>query len=196
MVFYWIWSFWSRVRRRWFYGKLARTIFDSMSDGDGSDACSSHGSDSGYDDFVPQCACGLPAKLRMSQTARNPFRLFYNCPRRYEQCEFFRWCDDPSLTGDRHAEELNLIRHACTRLQRRLIKAQRDHENDREKWEIERGELVSKLYKLEAELDDYRHKIKLAADSDLMPPFDQMWNYESKGDTGEEEDNAVEIHAI
>ncbi|CAN0906670.1 hypothetical protein LINGRAHAP2_LOCUS24391 [Linum grandiflorum] len=195
MVVYWIWSFWSRVRRRLFYGKIVRTIFESMNDCEGSDASSSHGSDSGYEDLAPQCACGLPSKLRMSETARNPFRLFYNCPRRYEQCDFFRWCDDPSLTGDRHAEELNLIRHTCTRLQRRLIKAQRDHETDRDNWEIEKEELMSKLYKLQIELDEYRQRIKLAAESDLMPPIDDhMWKCGIKDE--DDDDGAIEIHAI
>ncbi|CAL1379653.1 unnamed protein product [Linum trigynum] len=165
-----------------------------MTDYDGSDASSCHGSDSGYDDSGLQCSCGLPAKLRMSQTARNPFRLFYDCPRRYDQCGFFRWCDEPSLTGDRHADELNLIRHECTRLQRRYLKAQQDHENDREKWEMEKEELMSTLYKVQAELDEYIQRVKLAAESDLMPPVEPMWS-SGKHETDDGE-GAIEIHAI
>ncbi|CAI0472117.1 unnamed protein product [Linum tenue] len=194
MGVYWIWSFWSRVRRRMFYGKIMRTIFENMTDYDGSDASSSHGSDSGYDDSGLQCACGLPAKLRMSQSARNPFRLFYNCPRRYDQCDFFRWCDEPSLTGDRHADELNLIRHECTRLQRMFMKAQQDHENDREKWEMQKEELMSTLCEVQAELDEYKRKVKMAAESDLMPPVDPRWS--SGRDEMDLGDDAIEIHAI
>ena len=28
---------------------------------------------------VLKCTCALPAKLRLSDTPKNPFRLFYNC---------------------------------------------------------------------------------------------------------------------
>lgn len=33
------------------------------------------------EDSELKCSCGLPAKLRISRTFRNPYRLFYNCPK-------------------------------------------------------------------------------------------------------------------
>ncbi|EEF34875.1 conserved hypothetical protein [Ricinus communis] len=57
------------------------------------------------------CFCSLPAEMRVSHTPGNPFRLFYNCQKRFTQCEFLQWVDEPDLTGDRHVDELNLIRN-------------------------------------------------------------------------------------
>ena len=34
------------------------------------------------EEFEVECFCGKPAQLRKSYTAKNPGRLFYNCPKR------------------------------------------------------------------------------------------------------------------
>ncbi|CAN1156340.1 hypothetical protein LINPERHAP2_LOCUS20897 [Linum perenne] len=165
-----------------------------MNDYDVSDASSYEGSDCGYDDDDSEleCYCGLPAKLRMSGTTKNPFRLFYNCPN-YNDCNFFCWFDEPSVTGDKHVDELNRYRHECTRVQQRYVNALQDHENERAKWEIEKEELVSRLSKVGAELDELKRRCKLVGESDLMPPVDPMWSSDKDDSDG---DDVKDIHAL
>ncbi|KAF2294594.1 hypothetical protein GH714_013205 [Hevea brasiliensis] len=160
------------------------------------DSESSH-SDSEYselsyhEDSEVRCSCGLPAKLRVSQTPRNPFRLFYNCPGSYNfQCGFFRWWDEPAPTGDRHTDEVNLIRNECARLQGRLDEIEQRHENDRSVWEREKSELMLKLSTVQTELDEIKERLRTVNESDLMPPLDNLLIADDEGD------DVIEIHTI
>ncbi|KAH7833303.1 hypothetical protein Vadar_004966 [Vaccinium darrowii] len=125
------------------------------------------------------CSCGLPAKLRTSKTSRNPYRLFYNCLKSPDkQCGFFQWCDEPLKTGDKHVDELNLIRSECIRLQERIDDIQQERDSERTDWNRERTELTSELSTVKAELD----KIKLVNESDLLPPLDNISKQDEVGD--------------
>ncbi|MED6107310.1 hypothetical protein PIB30_012704 [Stylosanthes scabra] len=54
-------------------------------------------------DVAPKCHCGVYAILYLSKTAKNPDRLFFECPffkkAEIRHCKFFRWLD-------RHIEQL------------------------------------------------------------------------------------------
>ncbi|KDP44434.1 hypothetical protein JCGZ_16267 [Jatropha curcas] len=151
---------------------------------DSESSTSEYSEQSSYEDSEVKCFCGLPAKLRVSHTDRNPYRLFYNCPKSYNaQCGFFHWSDESAETGDRHIDELNLIRDECIRLQGRL-------DNDRSEWEREKSELMSKLNAVQSELKDIKNRIKTVNDSDLMPPFDKSLSVDDDGD------DAIVIHTI
>ncbi|KAF7127785.1 hypothetical protein RHSIM_Rhsim11G0158100 [Rhododendron simsii] len=147
-------------------------------------------------DYSPEdsqltCLCGLSAKLRTSKTHRNPYRMFYNCPKYpYNQCEFFQWCDEPLLTGDRHLDELNLIRSECIRLQERVHDIQQEWDNEKADWNRERTELTLELSTVKGELDKIKNEIKLVNESVLMPPLDKL------SIEDEEEDDALVIQTL
>ncbi|XVE93454.1 hypothetical protein REPUB_Repub01dG0194100 [Reevesia pubescens] len=107
----------------------------------------------------------------------NLIRLFYGCPRTPEyasislfllylefalgqQCEFFCWFDEL------------LPRHKELEEQIRDLDQLRSHEKSI--WEQEKSELLSKLSTLQAKLDDIKEKIRIANESDLMPPLDRL----------------------
>jgi len=104
----------------------------------------------------------------------DPYKLFYTCPRRQNNCELFKQCDEPLQTGDKHVVELNLIRSECIRLQERINDIQQERDNERTDWNRERTELTSELSIVKAELDKIKNKIKLLNESVLMPPLDQL----------------------
>ncbi|XP_065872233.1 uncharacterized protein [Euphorbia lathyris] len=161
---------------------------------EGSELSSSEGSEissSNEESQVVKCSCGLMARLRVSRTRKNPYRLFYNCPRSYSsQCEFFLWADEPALSGDRHVDELNLIRNECTRLHRRTDEIEQRHNEDRSEWERERSELISEVMSMQNELMEIKQRIRIANESDLMPPVDKFLSAE------DEEDDAIVIYTI
>ncbi|XP_055960014.1 uncharacterized protein LOC126662216 isoform X3 [Mercurialis annua] len=138
---------------------------------------------------VKMCFCNHPAKLRVSHTIRNPFRLFYNCHKYSDNCGFFQWVDEPELTGDTHVDELNLIRNECIRLQGKLEESELERSHDRHAWEREKVELMSKFSTIQTELDEIKKRIEFANESDLMPPIHKL------SDT-DEDDNVIEIHAM
>ncbi|KAK4563271.1 hypothetical protein RGQ29_005690 [Quercus rubra] len=138
-----------------------------------------------------KCTCGLPAKLRVSKTPRNPFRLFYNCSKGiHDQCGYFHWADESAATGDRQTDELNLIRNECIQLQRRMGEIEEEHEDEKTIWNEEKSALMSQLSTVQAELDEMKKRIKMANESDLMPPVDKF----SKSD--DEADDAIIIHTL
>ncbi|KAJ6985235.1 hypothetical protein D5086_018283 [Populus alba] len=142
------------------------------------------------EDACLECYCGRLAKLRVSNTNKNPSRLFYNCPMRIDsQCGYFEWADE--LGQAKHTKELNKIRLRCTQLQERLGDIQQQRDNDRIVWQRERSELMTKLYTVQAELDDIKNKIKMVNESDLMPPLDKL----SSTVADDERDDAKVIYA-
>lgn len=44
-----------------------------------------------YEESYLECYCGAAAKLRMSHTEKNPFRLFYNCPKELSQVSIYKF---------------------------------------------------------------------------------------------------------
>ncbi|KAJ6310452.1 hypothetical protein OIU76_015221 [Salix suchowensis] len=142
------------------------------------------------EDACLECFCGRLAKLRISNTIKNPSRLFYNCPKSLEsQCGYFEWADE--LGQAKHTKEVNKIRFQCTQLQERLDDIQQRHENDRIVWQRERSELMTSLFTVQAELDDIKKKIKMANESELMPPLDKL----SNAVADDERDDAKVIYA-
>ncbi|XP_058190253.1 uncharacterized protein LOC131307647 [Rhododendron vialii] len=105
------------------------------------------------------CSCGLSAKLWTSKTHRNPYRMFYSCPKYpNNQCEFFQWCDEPLLTGDKHLDELNLIGSECIRLQERVDDMQQEWDNERADWNRERTERTELTLELSSVVDDMQQE--------------------------------------
>ncbi|EOX98391.1 Uncharacterized protein TCM_007165 [Theobroma cacao] len=128
----------------------------------------------------PKCLCGLPARLRKSRTSPDLIRLFYDCPRDGEyQCAFFCWFDELLPTNDRHEE-----------LEEEIINLERLLDFERSIWEQEKLELTSELSILQAELDGIKEKIKIANESDLMPPLDRL----STAD--EANQSTIDLHMI
>ncbi|WCJ17833.1 hypothetical protein M5689_000224 [Euphorbia peplus] len=155
-----------------------------------SEWSSSEGSESSEQSEV-KCTCGLLASLRVSHTRKNPYRLFYNCPRSYNlQCGFFLWADEPAICGDKHLDELNLIRNECTRLRGIMDEVEQRHNEDRSAWEMERSELISEILSMKNELMEIKERIRIANESDLMPPVDKLLSVE------DEEDDAMIIQSI
>ncbi|KAK9286819.1 hypothetical protein L1049_015224 [Liquidambar formosana] len=143
------------------------------------------------EDSEPKCSCGLSAKLRMSRTFKNPYRLFYNCSKDLDdQCNFFCWFDELSLSDDKPIEELTIVRDECIQLQQRLVDIQQEYDNNRIVWNREKLELTSQLSTIQAELDDIKKKIKLVNESDLMPPVNKLL------DEDDGADDAVVINTI
>ncbi|KAG8645582.1 hypothetical protein MANES_10G075806v8 [Manihot esculenta] len=105
--------------------------------------------------------------LSIPYTPRNPFGLFYNCPRNYNiQCEFFHWSDEPAPTGDRHIDELNLIRNEFTRLRRTGKNI----------------DMMSKSLTIQAEIDEIKERVRTVNESDLIPPIDKLLSADDEGD--------------
>jgi hypothetical protein len=69
------------------------------------------------------------------------------------------------------------------------IQQQRD--NDRIVWQRERSELTTRLFTVQAELDDIKKKIKMVNESELMPPLDKL----SSTVADDERDDAKVIYA-
>ena len=125
-----------------------------------------------YEESNLECYCGVPAKLRMSQTEKNPFRLLYNCPKEIsQQCGFFHWADETEPFDDRHANELDLIRNVCIRLTERFEEIEEEHEDEKAEWEREKAELTLKLSALQTQLDDIHNRIRMTNESFSMPPL-------------------------
>ncbi|GAB4838836.1 hypothetical protein Ancab_028378 [Ancistrocladus abbreviatus] len=132
---------------------------------------------SAQDDPELTCSCGLRARLRISRTSKNPYRLFYNCPKHifHHQCDFFRWYDEMTTTIERCIEEKNFLREECVRLQERIDYLRSRREHDRVVWEGEKAELISNLSAVQAELDDIKQRIRQVIESDAMPPLDDSY---------------------
>ncbi|XP_048492642.1 uncharacterized protein LOC104904929 isoform X2 [Beta vulgaris subsp. vulgaris] len=139
-----------------------------------------------------QCCCGLPAKLRISKTLRNPYRLFYNCPKNVynHQCEYFHWSDELSASVERTRREISFLRNECIRLHKKIAYVQSRRENDSGLWERERSELREKVTSLQAELDDIKRGVQYLYDLDNMPPVDDSYVM------NEENDGAIDIEII
>lgn len=138
------------------------------------------------------CCCGLPAKLRISKTLRNPYRLFYNCPKNvfHHQCEYFHWSDELSASVERSRRETSFLRNECIRLHRRIAYVQSRRGNDRALWELEKSELRSKVSSFQAELDDIKRRVQHLYELDNMPPIDESYVM------SEENDGAIDIEMI
>ncbi|KAL9251644.1 hypothetical protein AKJ16_DCAP15899, partial [Drosera capensis] len=136
------------------------------------------------DDPEVICSCGLRARLRVCRTAKNPYRLFYNCPKHISrnQCDFFCWCDEMSITLDRCQEEKTFLRDECIRLQERINYLRSRREHDRVVWETEKSDLTSKFSAVQAELDDIKSRIQQVIESDVMPPFDDSCKVDDEPD--------------
>ncbi|BBH09657.1 zinc ion-binding protein [Prunus dulcis] len=106
------------------------------------------------------------------------------------QCEFFRWSDEPAPTGDRETDEQNLIRHECIRLQESLNEIQQELDCERTEWGREKSELTSQLSTVQFELDALKKRIKMANESDLMPPLDKLSIADDK------DDDALVLHTM
>ncbi|PKI71664.1 hypothetical protein CRG98_007987 [Punica granatum] len=144
------------------------------------------------EDFEPKCFCGIDAKLKISHTVRNPHRLFYNCSKSFDtQCGFFLWADEPEQTGEKHLDELNLIRNECIRLQRRVEELQEEIENERSKWDEEKSKLTSRLSFAKDKLRQTEDNMRMLKESDLMPPT----HWSCKADCDEERD-AIIKHTV
>ncbi|GAB4852849.1 hypothetical protein Ancab_017046 [Ancistrocladus abbreviatus] len=139
---------------------------------------------SAHDDPELTCCCGLRARLRISRTSKNPYRLFYNCPRHiyHHQCDFFRWCDETMTTIERCLEEKNFLREECIQLQERINYLRSRREHDRVVWEREKSELRLKLSAVQTELDDIMKRIHQVIESDAMPPFDDSYEVDDDHD--------------
>ncbi|XP_041001231.1 uncharacterized protein LOC121246970 [Juglans microcarpa x Juglans regia] len=64
----------------------------------------------------PMCTCGKPAKLRTSNTLRNPGRSFFRCPNynteRLLYCNYFKWANrSEEREKDLMKIELELLRN-------------------------------------------------------------------------------------
>lgn len=138
----------------------------------------------GADDSELTCFCGLPAKLRVSRTSKNLYRLFYNCPKNeyFHQCAFFRWSDEISADSERHLKEKNFLRDECIHLQQKvdLIISQRQQE--RNDWDREEEELRSQLSAVQSELDDINKRMQEVNESEEMPPVDESYRVDDKHD--------------
>lgn len=138
----------------------------------------------------PICLCGRSAKLRISRTTKNLYRLFYNCAKVIDdQCGFFCWYDDWYSSDDKANEEVKLIRDECLRLRQKLDDVEQEHDNDRVAWESEKCSLETQLSTIQGELDDIKKKIKLVNESDVMPPCDKLLEED-------EEQDSVVIHTV
>ncbi|XP_057527713.1 uncharacterized protein LOC130806592 isoform X1 [Amaranthus tricolor] len=152
--------------------------------GHDSDEVSSSVEASTNENIELQCFCGLPAKLRISKTMRNPYRLFYNCPKNvfHHQCQCFHWSDEISTSVERSRREINFLRNECIRLHKRISYVQSRRENDRAFWEHERSELRSKVSSIQTELDDIKLSVQHLYELDNMPPvYDYAMNEENDG---------------
>ncbi|CAK9315748.1 unnamed protein product [Citrullus colocynthis] len=129
----------------------------------------------------------------MSQTEKNPFTLFYNCPKEIsQQCGFFHWADEPEPFDDRHANELDLIRNVCIRLTEIFEEIEEEHEDEKAEWEREKAELTLELSALQTQLDDIHNRIRMTNESFSMPPFDSL----SIRDDEDEDDDALVIYNL
>ncbi|KAK3035767.1 hypothetical protein RJ639_033469 [Escallonia herrerae] len=150
-----------------------------MEDSEGEDSEMEDSEEEGSEfdeDYLPECHCGLTAQLRLSRTDKNPYRLFYNCNKPYPKrktCGFFQWCDEPSQTGDKivdelnvkHAKELNLIRNECVQLHERSDKLRERLKSGREEWNKEKADLSTQLTNVKTELDAIKKRFGLANDA-------------------------------
>ena len=66
-----------------------------------------------------------------------------------------------------------------------------EHEDEKTIWNEEKSALMSQLSTVQAELDEMKKRIKMANESDLMPPVVDKF---SKSD--DEADDAIIIHTL
>ena len=56
-----------------------------------------------------KCKCNVVVEIKVANTIRNPYRLFYTC--KYNQCNLFAWCDpthcDDAISDGRVVEDLS-----------------------------------------------------------------------------------------
>ncbi|KAK6916380.1 Zinc finger, GRF-type [Dillenia turbinata] len=129
------------------------------------------------------CFCGSPAKLRLSRTARNPYRPFYSCSKRpSQQCGYFCWFEEFYPRNESHLEELDPAEMELYQLQQRM-------NEEKAAWEREKLELTSQLSRVQAELDEIKERIEVA-NADIMPPLDRSC------EPGDESDGSVIKHTI
>ncbi|KAL8160549.1 hypothetical protein V2J09_002086 [Rumex salicifolius] len=138
------------------------------------------------------CFCGLPAKLRISRTSKNPYRLFYNCPKNvdHHQCDYICWSDEVTTDVGRYLEEENFLRDECIRLQQRVDYVQSRREQEKNKWDREKRELMSRFSTVQSDLDAINRKIQEVNESEEMPPVDKSYHLD------DEHDDAVIIGTV
>ncbi|KAL8151372.1 hypothetical protein V2J09_021180 [Rumex salicifolius] len=121
------------------------------------------------------CFCGQPAKLRISRTWKNPYRLFYNCPKSVHchQCRFFCWSDENSILLERYLKEKKIVRDECIRLQKRVEYVQSRRIQEKSAWGRVRADLISRLSAAQSELHDVKKKIQQVNESEEMPPVEE-----------------------
>ncbi|KAH7860421.1 hypothetical protein Vadar_013201 [Vaccinium darrowii] len=115
---------------------------------------------SSSDDSEVICLCGHPAKLIISMN-RNPYRLFYNCPRgQNNQCGFRQWFDETIPTDNQHVDQINLISIECIQLQERIDEIEKERDQERSLWFKESAELNSQISAVKDELNKIKSEIK------------------------------------
>ncbi|KAL3843886.1 hypothetical protein ACJIZ3_001289 [Penstemon smallii] len=141
-----------------------------------------------------RCNCGRKAKQRISRTLRNPLRPFFCCPKAIgNQCGFFLWADELSPYADKHLNEGSSGCSMCQQLKRRIDEIENDWDDERASWDREKMKLETQISALQDELDGFRKRIKIANESDLMPPVDKFSNSE---DEDEDEDDKEIKHVV
>ncbi|XP_055962304.1 uncharacterized protein LOC126654068 [Mercurialis annua] len=60
------------------------------------------------------CDCGIPCRLQISSTDRNPTRRFYACSKRTNQCNFFAWLENDMPYQMSVVRNLKLDLHVMT----------------------------------------------------------------------------------
>ncbi len=68
---------------------------------------------------------------------------------------------------------------------------EQEHINERTLWDEEKSNLISQITTIQAELEEIKKKIKIANESDLMPPLDKVSVSDDEAD-----DDAVIVHSL
>jgi hypothetical protein len=72
-----------------------------------------------------------------------------------------------------------------------LGEIEQEHINERTLWDEEKSNLISQITTIQAELEEIKKKIKIANESDLMPPLDKVSVSDDEAD-----DDAVIVHSL
>lgn len=68
---------------------------------------------------------------------------------------------------------------------------EQEHINERTLWDEEKSDLISQITTIQADLEEIKKKIKIANESDLMPPLDKVSVSDDEAD-----DDAVIVHSL
>ena len=73
---------------------------------------------------IMECYCKRPLIMSLSQSERNPGRLFLKCPKRW--CDFFQWVDEEPRGKTKAWLEGGRIQEGCPKPQELFIPQQKD----------------------------------------------------------------------